>query len=240
MTVARIYRRFDSDLEDGLRILGALADIERRMAARLPSALDAAVYDTTGGGTVAWCDIHEREVTACRRHKLLCRGVPLPRVTDPTGDLVVHPVLVDAQEMDDAAAMVHEGIKRMLLVAHRYGRDEDPAADSIAETVEEANRPKCQVHMRYGWVIDARGKHPTRVTHRGVELLETPVRLCEKCEKLVRAAYAELGERRLPYRSEVDRHARRNSLPRCNVPAPAGDQDDAEQYAHVSHLTFAS
>lgn len=231
MTRPGIYYQLDRDLEDGLRILGQLEAINARMIARAPQALAAANYQAETGTSVAWCDTHEREVLVCRRKLLQCRGIPLPRVTDRTGDKVVGAVLTHAWEMEDAAAMVHAGIEAMSRIARIYGRDDDdPAADDVKRTVEDSNKPKCHHHMRHGWLIDARGKNPTRVVHRGQPLLDTPLRLCRWCQDTVVDAYVNHGERRLPQLSEVRRHALRMGLPTCPVPASPGDSVDVRKW----------
>lgn len=229
----RIYHQFDRDLEDGLRVLSSLAAVEKRMRDRMPT-LAAASYDTERSGAIAWCDTHEREVTACRRKRLLCRGVPLPKITDQTGDAAISAVYEHAWAMGDYAEMVHVAIDGMLAICRIYATDEDPAAGRISEDVEEENRPKCVVHARYGFLTDARGKEPTVVKHKGEACLDVPVRLCEWCEKQVRSIKVETGQGRLPNRSEVTRHGRRIGLPSCIAPEPRhGDADDIALYAHA-------
>lgn len=230
MSRAWIYSQLDRDLEDGLRILGALHDISRRMVARSPDAMAAADYDATHGVSVAWCDTHEREVEACRRKLLPCRGVPLPRYSDRTGDEVVGTVLQDAWDMQDGANLVHAGMEAMRRVARRYGRDEDPRAATTTEEIEDDNRPKCQNHMRHGWLIDAMGKNPTRVHHRNAPILEADYRLCRWCIDTVRSTYIQTSRRELPNGATVDQHAKRQSLPRCNIPAAPGDENDVEKW----------
>jgi hypothetical protein len=231
VTRPRIYNQLDADLEDGLRILGQLEAIGTRMANRAPDALSAAAYDREHGGAIAWCDTHEREVEACRRKLMACRGVPLPRYTDRVGDEVVGQVLTHAWEMQDAARMVTAGMRAMARVARIYGKDDlDPAAEQITTDIEENNKPKCQHHMRHGWLIDARGKHPTRVVHRGQPLLDTPLRLCRWCQDTVVDAYTNSGERRLPQQSELRRHSLRMGLPGCSIPAAPGDSTDVRKY----------
>lgn len=237
----RIYNQFDQDLEDGLRILGQLEAISTRMSNRAPDALAAAAYDVEHGGAVAWCDTHEREVDVCRRKLMACRGVPLPRYTDRVGDSVVGTVLTHAWEMQDAQRMVHIGIQAMARIASIYGKDDaDPATEAIAGEVEENNKPKCHHHMRYGWLTDARGKHPTRVVHRGVPLLETPMRLCKWCQTVVVEAFVNSGEHRLPNAAEVRRQSLRMGLPTCRIPAQPGDAADVKRYIESqipSHAT---
>lgn len=227
-----IHKQLDEDLELGLRVLSSLEAVNRRMADRLPT-LAAANYDAERAGAVAWCDTHEREVTACRRKRLLCRGVPLPKVTDRTGDAAISAVLEHAWSMSDYAAMVHVGIEGMAGICRMYRDDEDPAAEKVTEQVEEANRPKCQVHLRHGYLTDARGKEPTRVGHKGTLILEVPLRLCEWCEKKVRAIYAHDHKRRVPNAAEVRQHANRVGLPACIVVEPAArSNDDIDWWAH--------
>lgn len=230
MTRPRIYAQLEDDLELGLRLLDSLGAIERRMRARLPDSLAGVDYESEHrAGSVAWCDAHERDVTRCHRRKLLCRGIPLPRVADPAGDLLVHPVYEDAWTMQDAADMLHVAVDRMLAVARRYP-DDDPAAKRIVADLEEENRPRCEIHRRYGFVSPARGKHPTAVKHKGQPILDVELVLCEWCEKHVRATYRDRGERRPPNRAEVAQHGRRVGLMPCDPPEPPGDANDVAEY----------
>lgn len=240
MTRPRIYKQLDEDLENGLRILGQLSDISARMFRRCPDALAAANYEATHGVSVAWCDTHEREVEVCRRKLLACRGIPLPRYADRVGDEVVGQVLTHAWEMQDAADIIHIAIGRMMTIARTYSHDEDPAAEMVQTTVEEENKPKCWNHMRHGYLTDAMGKNPTKVGYRGMDILDHEYRLCRWCIDTIRGTYVHAQRRELPNAAEVKRHATRNGLERCSIPALPGDQEDVERWVEEQRRYVAS
>ena len=234
-----IYRQLDRDLEDGLRIRSILHDIERRMAARRPATMAAASYDTEPASTsVAWCIQHDQEVATCRRSKRPCKGVPDPKHTDRTGNRVVHDVMLDAFEFEDAAAMLHVAVNRMAVVARRYGKD-DPTPEDLdnAVTVEQVNQPKCQNHLRHGYEVDARYKEPTRVTHKGVPLLPSPLRLCRFCIDHLTGTHTATGKAELPAVGDIRRHATRTGLTAVQLPPTRPvhvDQDHG-----VAHASYA-
>lgn len=212
MTRPRLYWQLDDDLETGLRLLGQLERINDNMAATAPNALAAAAYDREHGGSQAWCDTHEREVTACRARRLACLGKPLPRYIDRVGDSITGQVLADAWAINEGFNMLHEGLKVMLDASRRYLIDHDPAAAAVAETVEDANKPKCQIHLRHGWDVDSETKEPTRLAHEGRYLLDLPLRLCQWCRRHV------ITNGELPNTSQVRQHATKSCLPQAVIP----------------------
>lgn len=214
MSRPAIYWQMFNDTENQLRLLGELDAISSRMSARVPDALRAAAYDASPSGEgTAWCVEHEREVAICRRRTLPCRGVPLLRASDRTGEIVVGQVIADAWTMQDCADMIHVATEAMLKVAARYGPEPDPAAEKITEGAEEANKPKCQIHMRHGWDVESETKNPTRLAHEGRYLLEYPLRLCVWCRRFV---IAENGK--LPSDGQVRKHAAKSNLPQIVTP----------------------
>lgn len=235
-----LYRQLDVDLEDGLRIRSSLADIERRMAARLPDALAAASYDRGPASTsIAWCLHHDQEVVACRRAKRPCKGVPDPRHSDRTGNAVTNDVRLDAFEFQDAADMLHVAVARMATIARRYGRDDlIPEEIEASEHLEVVNTPKCQNHLRHGYEVDARTKEPSRLFHKGIPLLPSAMRLCRYCQDQVIANVVAGGRAELPTASDIRRHAHRTGLDPVQLPRLRPVDVDIE--AGVAHVAYAS
>lgn len=194
-------------------LAGAMDATHVRMTDAI-TILKAASYDTEPGDAEVWCDAHERNVKTCIRLELGCTGSPSPRITDPTGEAAIERVWDDAHDIEDQADIAVAALKRVLAIVQRYQRhgDYDPTAPTASRDLEELNRPKCQVHLRHGWLADSRSAKPSQVKHKGQTILDVPYRLCEWCEKDVRSRFAELGQRTLPTEREVDRHARRVGL----------------------------
>lgn len=176
--------------------------------------LKAAAYDREPGDAEAWCFTHGRSVQSCTAHELGCKGVPSAHGSDPTGSAAVDKVWDDARDLEADAEVAHAALKRMLSIVQRYQRhgDYDPTAPTASRDLEELNRPKCQVHLRHGWLADSRSAKPSQVKHKGQTILDVPYRLCRWCEDQVRERYSDTGQRRLPSEREVDRHARRVGL----------------------------
>lgn len=164
-------------------------------------------------------------------------GTPVHEI-DPTGDAVAARVRADAWEAEQLAERIASDVAALLRIWQRYDRAPGDQDDATRRSLEEHNRPKCQVHLRAGWLTDAYRKAPNAVSHRNQPILEAPLWLCEWCEKRVRSAGAEgaRGQRALPPRHEVDRHARKQGLaPSDHAVAAAGTAEDVEEWTGIRH-----
>lgn len=131
-----------------------------------------------------------------------------------------------------------DGVAALLKIFQRYDRAPGDQDDATRRTLEELNRPKCQVHLRCGFLADAYRKAPTRVRYRNQPTLDAELWLCEWCEKRVRAAAATgaRGPLAIPAANEVKYHARKTGLhPSDHVVAKAGDARDVEEYTGIRH-----
>lgn len=196
----RPLETLDEDVEQLLRCLWRLPDVERNMRQLLPT-LRAQAYDTERAGSVVWCDYHERTVNECHRRNEPCEGVPLPKHVDPTGDdTEAMNVLSDAREARRHMHAVHAAAGFLTALVRRY----DPAVllPDEATEVERNNEPKCERHMRYGFDVPSRTRGGTRVKRSdGTHVLADPRKLCQWCEDATRT----LG--RLPNEREVKDNA---------------------------------
>ena len=213
--LATIIERAAHDL---LRIVSHLAEVDRVMRESLPD-IRAAAYDApivTGGRSVIWCDLHQREVDTCHRTRqpdgstYTCTGVPI-LLSDPTGEAALH--TRQMADLRDAVRRTHRIMTDTDWLAGMVNRWKD---DGITPTrgrdLEHANRPKCELHARYGYDTEAQGKEPTHVRHQNQQILAAPYRLCRWCVDDVRERFKNTGERRLPTDQEIYRHATRTGL----------------------------
>lgn len=203
----------DQAAEDILRFLGQYTEVERIMDLSTPD-LVAAAYDTDRGGSIIWCDHHEREVAACHKAAAAigevpsCQGVPLPKMTDRTGDQAVATRVYDDQRtIDRIAAQMQRLGSELIGIAKRY-QDSD-LTPAVEKQLEQANRPKCERHLRYGYEREARSQSGTRVRRRDGSYVFTEAhKLCEWCEDVAR----DLG--RLATEQEIHSHAQGKRLMR--------------------------
>lgn len=127
-------RRFEEAIELGTRLVNDWRPLERRIRDTIPD-LAAANYDGEPSDPVVWCDTHERPVAACQKLDFLCRGVPLEKMTDPTGNgAATHPYKDPGEFMAHARKVAHH-IQEMVTIAGRFKPD-DP---QMQLEVEEAN-----------------------------------------------------------------------------------------------------
>lgn len=165
-------------------------------------------------------------------------GSRAPHEVDPTGDAVAAQVRADAWEAEQLAERMATDAAALLKIFQRYDRAPGDQDDATRRTLEELNRPKCQVHLRCGFLTDAYRKAPTRVRYRNQPTLDAELWLCEWCEKRVRAAAATgaRGPLAIPAANEVKYHARKTGLhPSDHVVAEAGDARDVEEYTGIRH-----
>jgi hypothetical protein len=208
--------RLDKAAEDIIRARSELHEVERIMNLSLPG-LEAQALDSDKGGAVLWCDEHERRVADCHKRQdedgrfLTCEGIPLPKVTDPTGDDALSTrVWADVREAHRRAHRIEGDAAWFVGLVNRW-KDDGITPAKVAELADK-NAPKCERHLRYGYEVDARGKEPTKVKHGGQAILQDAVRLCRWCEDDVRNRFIDTGERRLPTEHEVHHHARKVRL----------------------------
>ncbi len=204
----RPLEQLDSDVETLLRCLSQLDAVERNMNSLLPT-LRAQAYVVTHGGTTVWCDTHEQEVQRCHKAEHTCLGIPLPKVTDPTGDdTTAMLVLADARDARAQMRAVHHATNFLVKLIGRYTADAGPTE---RDEVERENQPKCERHLRYGYDVPARARSGTRVRRPdGSYVLADPRRLCRWCTD------ATLTLDRLPLEREIHDNA---AGKRLRVPA---------------------
>jgi hypothetical protein len=127
-------RRFEEAAELAVRLVNDWNPLKRRMRDTIPD-LGAQSYDREPSDPVVWCDTHERPVASCHRLDFLCRGIPLEKLTDPTGNgAVSHPYKDPGEFMAHARKAAHH-IEEMAEIAGRYKPD-DP---QLSLEMEEAN-----------------------------------------------------------------------------------------------------
>lgn len=212
MTILRIRRALATlaarDLDDRRR---QRLDELVALAVNLPAiqaAIDvhdpgpqAQAYDRTGGGTLVWCDRHERALAVCHRREILCEGVPVPRFVDPTGDAATGPDTAHTQraQLERVATALETAARqdpvplRLLDVAARdlHGLDQwrrpmDPKrAKKISDETAIGVNVWCQSHQRLG-ILEPRDQRRTGRTDVAGRLKE-PVILCRSCVERITA-----------------------------------------------------
>lgn len=189
--MSEVRNRLDRVAEDTLRAWAQFDKVEAIMEQCVPD-LRATAYDTERGGTLLWCDYHERPVADCHKrqdddgHQLTCEGVPLPKVVDPVGDdAVATRVYADAREATRRSKRMEADAAWFIGMCNRY-QDADPTPAVVKELADK-NTPKCERHLRFGYERDARSQSGSRVKRKdGTFVFTEAHKLCEFCEDFAR------------------------------------------------------
>lgn len=195
--------QLDSDAEDLVRCIHLLPDVEARMRATLAEP-GGHGFEVVSRATVLYCELHHRDLTDCQREarkledECYCTGVPVPTVSDPTGEAAVHDrVWADARELHRRRASISDDVAWIVGMVARWSKDDRvPLRDAKAK----ADQPLCEIHLRYGYDRPATSKKGTRVKRNGVPILSRPYCLCQWCEDTTQ----KLG--RVPIEVEVHDH----------------------------------
>ncbi|HEU5085709.1 MAG TPA: hypothetical protein VFU14_20375 [Acidimicrobiales bacterium] len=186
-------RLAEYELGRARRTLGLLDLVETARVLNLSTPdLRAQAYDRERAGTELWCDDHERPLDGCqaaaRKLNVVCGcvGVPLPKVTDPTGDAVAAgpSVFAEVREAARRANRIRLDADWLAGFTARHAATDTPPA--VEADLEARNRTLCARHLRYGHERPARSKG-TKVRRRdGSYVLSEPLPLCEWCEDVTR------------------------------------------------------
>ena len=205
-----LLEQYERDLEMLTRVSHALPGALRE-AAELSYPLRAASYDTeyvTGGRSVIWCWLHQREVHRCRRSDLECNGEPVT-VSDPTGEAAVTPGRVNLarQEIESDLRAIHDRVERLVFnsayltrtpESHREARQrEDERRDLAGE-----NDARCRSCERTEVAPGVRRSEKVLARTDGGGIYGELVPLCRWCYDFVFAA------ERAPTVEEVEKHHR--------------------------------
>lgn len=167
----RLEDQLDHAAEDILRSRHALKDVLIAIRAAMKGQPGAASYDTpvVSGHTTVKDDL----------------GVPMPAVSDPTGEAGC-----DRAVGLDSAVNDHKAIQRhakaiashadalVTVLARWQARS---ATDKERRQTDAANDPGCEIHTRIGvWRV------PRVLSSTVNNTLERPYRLCEWCERVVK------------------------------------------------------
>lgn len=205
-----LLSRYEADIELLTRLSNALPGALRE-AAELGSPLRGASYDgvmVTGGRSVLWCWVHEREIRQCLRSDLGCSGESVT-VSDPTGEAAVTPgrVHLARQQIEADLNTVHGVIERLVFnaayltrtpVTHAEARRREDERKDLAGQNEE----RCRSCERTEVAPGLRRAEPVhrRTDGGGVYAEITP--LCWWCYRFV------FDAERPPTVEEVEKHHR--------------------------------
>lgn len=199
----KISDELDTTLEHLLKKTDFLPEVERRMRASL-SEPGGHGFEVKSRPSVLYCEAHERDLRECEdsaRRKgvaFACVGVPVPTVSDPTGDGAMHDEQIrdEVRRFEREARAVISASSWISGFVERWMRDD---RTPLRDPYEKSKLPNCEIHARYGYVRTARSQG-TRVKDHGKPILDVPYALCEWCEDTVRRL------QRLPLEVEVHDH----------------------------------
>lgn len=159
---------YSAAVEDAVKLDNEWPQVERLIRDHVPD-LQAASYDGEPGDPEVWCDHHGRPVAVCHRHDELCRGVPLEKRTDPTGDGAVgNRAYEDAGRWVYHAKQVAHHVNQMVRIRNHY-TETDPRASKQLE--QENDGSGCEVCARSGkWVAKAASSDANGALPRALDL----------------------------------------------------------------------
>lgn len=141
-----------------LRRLPELLAAIRNMEVGYPTSVGYEGDRTSGHTTVldTWCAKHLQEVDICQGQGHKCAGVPVPSVSDPTGEAAV--IQRDAaraheRELGDIVTRLERDLRRLDRIGDLYLQSE-LTAKAIAALRAEA-KDLCEIHHLAGFDVEA-------------------------------------------------------------------------------------
>lgn len=161
---------------------------------------DAAVV--SGGRSVIWCWVHERDVAACHAARLLCDGEPID-TNDPTGETALRPdrAARDRTQLDRHVRALHRHAEAIVAVLDSY--ELRPPTKAERRGTAQAGQLGCQSCARTKGADDQPRYEPHAVRSTNAKgVLDRPMAMCTWCYRFT----MRMG--RLPSTREITAHHR--------------------------------